>query len=142
MLVLILRPYRKDNIYFRSIEEREKIKYFSRGNEKRNNVCTSMVLYRELCQTFELSPYLINIDNRKHRNSLAKFIRLSSHQLLLKQVDILVATGTIDNLFYVQKMILKTSFTSFLFARSIKNYVHSLSQGITTLILVCSNLYN
>ena len=27
MHVLILRPYRKDNIYFRTIEEREKIKH-------------------------------------------------------------------------------------------------------------------
>ena len=27
MQVLILRPCRKDNIYFRTIEEREKIKY-------------------------------------------------------------------------------------------------------------------
>ena len=26
MYVLVLRPYRKDNIYFRTIEEREKIK--------------------------------------------------------------------------------------------------------------------
>ena len=28
MYVLVLRPYRKDNIYFRTIEEREKIKAF------------------------------------------------------------------------------------------------------------------
>ena len=28
MHVLILRPYRKDNIYFRTIEEREKINEF------------------------------------------------------------------------------------------------------------------
>ena len=53
--------------------------------EMRNglNVCTSMVLYRELCQTFDLSPYLINLNNRKHRNSLAK-LRLSSHQLFIE----------------------------------------------------------
>ena len=36
------------------------------------NVCTSMVLYTELCQTVELSPCLISLNNRKHRNSLAK----------------------------------------------------------------------
>ena len=60
----------------------------------------------------------------------------------LKHVDILLSTGTIENVFYIQKIIKKTSFTSFLFARCIKNYVHSISQGITTLILVCSNLYN
>ena len=47
------------------------------------NVCTSMVLYRELCQSFELSPYLISLNNRKHRNSLAK-LRLSSHQLFIE----------------------------------------------------------
>ena len=29
MHVLILRPYRKDNIYFRTIEEREKIKIYN-----------------------------------------------------------------------------------------------------------------
>ena len=53
--------------------------------EMRNglNVCTSMVLYRELCQTFELSPYLIHLNNCKHRNSLAK-LRLSSHQLFIE----------------------------------------------------------
>ena len=32
MHVLILRPYRKDNIYFRTIEEREKIKILAVGN--------------------------------------------------------------------------------------------------------------
>ena len=34
------------------------------------NICTSMVLYRELCQDFEISPYLIILNNRKHRNSV------------------------------------------------------------------------
>ena len=55
--------------------------------EMRNglNACTSMVLYRELCQTFELSPYLINLNNLKHTNSLAK-LRLSSHQLFIETV--------------------------------------------------------
>ena len=47
------------------------------------DVCTSMVLYRELCQRCELSPYLISLNNRKHRNLLAK-LRLSSHQLILE----------------------------------------------------------
>ena len=47
------------------------------------NVCTSMVLYRELYQNFQLSPYLISLNNRKHRNSLAK-LRLSSHQLFIE----------------------------------------------------------
>ena len=36
----------------------------------------SMSLYKEINQTFELSPYLFKIHNRKHRNSLAK-LRLS-----------------------------------------------------------------
>ena len=47
------------------------------------NVCTSMVSYRELYQSFELSPYLISLNNRKHRNSLAK-LRLSSPQLFIE----------------------------------------------------------
>ena len=47
------------------------------------NVCTSMVLYRELCQSFELSPYLISLNNSKHRFSLTK-LRLSSHQLFIE----------------------------------------------------------
>ena len=53
--------------------------------EMRNglNTSTSMVLYRELDQTFEISPYLINLNSRKHRNSLAK-LRLSSHQLFIE----------------------------------------------------------
>ena len=46
------------------------------------DVCTSMVLYRELCQRCELSPYLISLNNRKHGNLLAK-LRLSSHQLIM-----------------------------------------------------------
>ena len=33
MHVLILRPYRKDNIYFRTIEEREKINWFMFGHK-------------------------------------------------------------------------------------------------------------
>ena len=50
--------------------------------EMRNGLTlsTSMVLYKELCQNFEISPYLLTIHNRKHRNSLAK-LRLSSYQL-------------------------------------------------------------
>lgn len=44
------------------------------------HLSTSMVLYKELCPDFEISPYLLNINNRKHKNSLVK-LRLSSHQL-------------------------------------------------------------
>ena len=47
------------------------------------NACTSMGLYRVLCQSIELSPYLLSLNNRKHRNSLAK-LRLSSHQLFIE----------------------------------------------------------
>ena len=107
------------------------------------NVCTSIVLYRELCQIFELhvSPYLTNLNNRKHRNSMEKF-RLSSHQLFIDTGRHTCVDRHSRKCFYVQKMILKTSFTSFLFSRSIKNYAHSLSIDITTLTLVCSSLYN
>lgn len=48
------------------------------------NTCTSMVLYRELKQCFEISPYLQKLCNRKLRNSLSK-LRLSSHQLLIEK---------------------------------------------------------
>ena len=34
MQVLILRPYRKDNIYFRTIEEREKISSENKGADQ------------------------------------------------------------------------------------------------------------
>ena len=47
------------------------------------NICTSMVLYPELCKDLEISPYLIILNNRKHRNSVTK-LRLSSHQLLIE----------------------------------------------------------
>ena len=42
MHVLVLRPYRKDNIYFRTIEEREKIKVLIstlEHTEKKKNDC-------------------------------------------------------------------------------------------------------
>ena len=39
-----------------------------------------LVLYKEMKQSFEMSPYLLIIQNKKHRNAIAK-IRLSSHQL-------------------------------------------------------------
>lgn len=41
---------------------------------------TSLTLYKELKQVFEISPYLLKLKNRKHRNAIAK-IRLSSHSL-------------------------------------------------------------
>ena len=38
------------------------------------------MLYKEIKQSFEMSPYLLIIQNKKHRNALAK-LRLSSNQL-------------------------------------------------------------
>ena len=38
MHVLILRPYRKDNIYFRTIEEREKISALSAQQARGTNL--------------------------------------------------------------------------------------------------------
>ena len=46
------------------------------GMRNELNASSSMSLYRELSQTFEISPYLINLNNRKYRNAIAKF-RLS-----------------------------------------------------------------
>ena len=53
------------------------------GMRNELNASSSMSLYRELSQTFEISPYLINLNNRKYRNTIAKF-RLSSHQLRIE----------------------------------------------------------
>ena len=47
------------------------------------NVCTSMVLYRELNRDFEMCPYLNSLVNRNLRNALTK-LRLSSHQLAIE----------------------------------------------------------
>lgn len=44
---------------------------------------TSLILYRELKSTFETSFYLLKMNNRKYRNTLAKF-RLSSHCLAIE----------------------------------------------------------
>ena len=53
------------------------------GMRNQLTASSSMSLYRELSQTFELAPYLINLNNRKYRNAIAKF-RLSSHQLRIE----------------------------------------------------------
>ena len=54
-------------------------------NETRRNLeaSSSMSLYKEINQNFELSPYLTKIVNRKHRNALAK-LRLSSYNLKIE----------------------------------------------------------
>ena len=54
-------------------------------NETRRNLeaSSSVSLYKEINQNFELSPYLTKIVNRKHRNALAK-LRLSSHNLKIE----------------------------------------------------------
>ena len=44
---------------------------------------TSLTLYREK-STFEISPYLLKMKNRKYRNAIAKN-RLSSHQLAIEK---------------------------------------------------------
>ena len=44
------------------------------------SLSSSSMLYKELKQSFEMSPYLLIIQNKKHRNAIAK-LRLSSHQL-------------------------------------------------------------
>ena len=38
------------------------------------------MLYKKMKQSFEMSPYLLIIQNKKHRNAKAK-LRISSHQL-------------------------------------------------------------
>ena len=45
---------------------------------------TSLTLYREIKSTFEISPYLLKMKNRKYRNAIAK-VRLSSHQLAIEK---------------------------------------------------------
>ena len=44
------------------------------------SLSSSSMLYKEMKQSFEMSPYLLIIQNKKHRNAIAK-LRLSSHQL-------------------------------------------------------------
>ena len=45
---------------------------------------TSLMLYREIKNVFEISEYLLQIKNRKYRQILSK-IRLSSHQLAIEK---------------------------------------------------------
>jgi len=45
--------------------------------------CSSMILYKELKPVFERSSYLDIVDNKKHRNIIAK-LRLSSHKLFIE----------------------------------------------------------
>lgn len=45
--------------------------------------CSSMIFYKEISQYFEMSPYLLKIRNRKHRNALSR-LRLSSHGLQIE----------------------------------------------------------
>lgn len=47
------------------------------------NMSSSLLIYRELKSSFEISQYLVIIQNRKLRNALAK-LRLSSHQLCIE----------------------------------------------------------
>ena len=54
MYVLVLRPYRKDNIYFRTIEEREKINILLLRNRKEDeaetwHTCTGHCPLQKLC---------------------------------------------------------------------------------------------
>ena len=44
------------------------------------SLSSSLMLYKEMKQSFEMSPYCLIIQNEKHRNAIAK-LRLSSHQL-------------------------------------------------------------
>ena len=44
------------------------------------SLSSSSMLYKEMKQSFEMSPYLLIIQNKKHRNAITK-LRLSSHQL-------------------------------------------------------------
>ncbi len=46
-------------------------------------LCTSLAIYREMKTTFELTPYLKGITNRKFRNMISK-LRLSSHPLAIE----------------------------------------------------------
>jgi hypothetical protein len=42
------------------------------------------MLYKEIKERFELSPYLLILDNQKHRHALTK-LRLSSHKLNIEK---------------------------------------------------------
>ena len=47
------------------------------------NHSTSMSLFREIRETFDLSSYLLKLQNRKQRNAITK-LRLSSHSLYIE----------------------------------------------------------
>ena len=76
------------------------------------NTYSSMTLYRELKDDFHLADYLKTLDNKKHRNAIPK-LRMSSHRLAIKKVDIMILQGKIENVYFVLQMILRTSTTLF-----------------------------
>ena len=45
----------------------------------------SSVLYKDIKQSFEMSPYLLIIKSKKHGNAIAK-LRLSSHQVKMSTI--------------------------------------------------------
>ena len=60
---------------------------------------SSMILYKELKPIFERSAYLDIVENKKHRNIIAK-LRLSSHKLFLKRVDTRTLSEINENVVY------------------------------------------
>ena len=70
MHVLVLRPYRKDNIYFRTIEEREKIN------------TTKKVLHHQIYTTFLINFFFLSIPilNFKFDTALEDSIQYQTQQ--------------------------------------------------------------
>ena len=75
---------------FLPILKRRLIDNFIDETRRSLEASSSMSLYKEINQNFELSPYLTKIVNRKHRNASAK-LRVSSHNLKIESVR---PTGT------------------------------------------------
>ncbi|MEW8545252.1 MAG: hypothetical protein AB2693_17140, partial [Candidatus Thiodiazotropha sp.] len=67
------------NVFMPIFQNRLRDVYITEWNHGLS-LSTSSLLYKEMKQSFEMSPYLLIVRNKKYRNAIAK-IRLSSHQL-------------------------------------------------------------
>ena len=67
------------NMFLNILQCRLRDNYINEWNQGLNQ-SQSLTMYKEVKRTFEMSSYLIKMQNRKFRNALAK-LRLSSHSL-------------------------------------------------------------
>ena len=100
------------------------------------NHSTSMSLFREIRETFDLSSYLLKFQNRKQRNAITK-LRLSSHSLFIETGRHTgVARENRKCTLCKKKMTNSISFSNVHF---IKNLGRLILKDIIRTILVCIN---